>query len=107
MFNEDPAQYIDLEVIKSRTNVPSETTNTRESFSVDLLERDVCCVLTGQDPIMGDAFHIIPYKRGSDVRFIICWGICLIVPVPSATIPVASTDCRESTKKRRGSDGIE
>ena len=74
LFNEDLASIIDLEVIKTRTNVPSETTEMRNEFSTDLLERDVCCVWTGTDPFIGDGFHIIPYKRGSDVCFIIfCW----------------------------------
>ncbi|KAF8341791.1 hypothetical protein F5887DRAFT_1218252, partial [Amanita rubescens] len=62
----DLASIIDPEVIKTRTNVPSETTEMRNDFSTDLLERDVCCVWTGTDPFIGDGFHIIPYKRGSE-----------------------------------------
>ena len=67
--NKDPARDIDLEVIKARTNVPSETTVTRDDFRTRLLERDVCCVWSGLT--CGAGLHIIPFKRGHDVRSII------------------------------------
>ncbi|KAF8343708.1 hypothetical protein F5887DRAFT_1134767 [Amanita rubescens] len=66
----DPARVIDLEVIKARTNVPSETTATRDDFRTRLLERDVCCVWSGTN--YGAAIHIIPFKQGPDwLRLII------------------------------------
>ena len=56
---------VDLEVIKQRTNVPSETTRTREEFRTNLVERDgECCVWTGQSSSVG--MHIIPFKRGDE-----------------------------------------
>ncbi|KAF8232675.1 hypothetical protein L208DRAFT_1360845 [Tricholoma matsutake] len=62
----DLSQAVDLEVIKLRTNVPSETTNTPDEFRTNLLERDVCCAWTGAKPDYGAGLHIIPYKRGSE-----------------------------------------
>ena len=60
---------VDLEVIKARTTVPSETMWTRSGFRDLLLERDVYCVFTGFEAKFGHSVHIIPYCRGSDVRF--------------------------------------
>ena len=60
---------VDLEVIKARTTVPSETMWTRSRFRDLLLERDVYCVFTGFEADIGHSVHIIPYCRGSDVRF--------------------------------------
>lgn len=57
-----------VDVIKSRTAVPSETTATRNRFREDLLRRDKCCVYTGIEAEFGDGLHLIPFKRGSEVR---------------------------------------
>jgi hypothetical protein len=46
-FNEDLATAVDLEVIKQRTNVPSETTASHDDFSDRRLKRDISCVWTG------------------------------------------------------------
>lgn len=43
----DALQAVDLGVIRARTNVRSETTQTDEDFRTKLLERDVSCVWTG------------------------------------------------------------
>ena len=59
---------VDLEVIKARTAVSSETTGTHDGFREDLLKRDLCCIFTGHPPNFGEGFYIIPYRRGSDVR---------------------------------------
>jgi len=57
------AHAVDLEVIKQRSQVPSETTTTREAFRTKLIERDGYCVWTGAD---GMGMHIIPYSRGDE-----------------------------------------
>jgi hypothetical protein len=76
LSNEDLAKAIDLEVIKGRTHEASETTQTREDFRRKLLERDPCCVWTGVDKEDGIGMHIIPHRRGSEVRSTIqCWYI--------------------------------
>ncbi|KAI0247736.1 hypothetical protein BJV78DRAFT_1157000 [Lactifluus subvellereus] len=62
----DFSQAVDLEVIKMRTNVPSETMQTREEFRTNLLERDVGCMWTGAEARHGAGLHIIPYERGSE-----------------------------------------
>jgi len=60
--NDNPlAHAVDLEVIKQRSQVPSETTATREAFRTELSERDGCCVWTGEE---GTGIHIIPFRRG-------------------------------------------
>jgi hypothetical protein len=41
--NKDLVHAVDLEVIKVRTNVPSESTQTRNDFRTNLVERDVVC----------------------------------------------------------------
>lgn len=64
----DALQAVDLGVIRARTNVRSETTQTDEDFRTKLLERDVSCVWTGVGEDLGNGLHIIPYRRGSDVR---------------------------------------
>ena len=58
------AHAIDIEVIKQRTHVQSETTQTREDFCTRLLERDGYCVWTGLE---GVGMHIIPHRRGDAV----------------------------------------
>lgn len=67
----DALQAVDLEVIRMRTDMYSEntsqTTETRESFNTELLERDVSCVWTGAEAGYGSGFHIIPFRRGSEV----------------------------------------
>ena len=73
LFNED-LRAIDIEVIKARTNVPSEPTQMSEEFRTHLLERDACCLWTGVEPEFGAGLHIIPYRRGPEVCSIIfCW----------------------------------
>jgi len=59
---------VDIEVVKARTTVPSETTETDQGFCTQLIDRDVCCVFTGLEAEMGEGLHIIPFKRGSVVR---------------------------------------
>jgi hypothetical protein len=104
-FNEDLARVIDLEVIKTGTSMSSETSQTHDDFRARLLERDVCCVWSGIT--YGVGLHIIPFKRGSDVRSIIFCSECLIVSLPSAHISVASPDHSESTKIQRVCGGTE
>ena len=58
------AHAVDLEVIKQRSGVPSETTRTREDFRTRVLERDGRCVWTGLPGGVG--MHIIPYGRGNE-----------------------------------------
>ncbi len=50
---------VDLEVIKARTNVPSEIEGSRDEFRTQLLERDVPCVWTGLEPLLREDVHII------------------------------------------------
>jgi len=38
---------VDIEVSKTRTAVPSETTGTRKGFRGQLLDRDICFILIG------------------------------------------------------------
>ena len=71
--NEDLARAVDLEVIKTRTDVPSESDRTLESFRTKLLQRDVRCVRTGIPAEFGVGLHVIPYERGSEVRSTIAW----------------------------------
>ena len=82
----DVSQAVDLEVIKLKTNVPSETTLTQGKFQANLLEHDICCVWTGANPDHGAGLHITPHKRGSDVRStILCWEDIRSSPFPFAT----------------------
>jgi hypothetical protein len=56
---------VDIEVIKQRTHVPSETAGTREDLRRKLAERDgEDCVWTGLSPGVG--MHIIPHSRGDE-----------------------------------------
>ncbi|KZP28686.1 hypothetical protein FIBSPDRAFT_947513 [Athelia psychrophila] len=57
------AHAVDLEVIKHQSQVPSDTTGTREDFRTKVSERDGCCVWVG---IKGAGMHIIPYARGDE-----------------------------------------
>lgn len=57
------AHAVDLEVIKQRSQVPTETTETHEDFRAKVLERDGCCVWTS---MQGVGMHIIPYSRGDE-----------------------------------------
>ena len=59
---------VDVEVIKARTAVPSETTGTRHGFRTRLIERDINCVFTGLEARDSEGSHIIPFIRGSEVR---------------------------------------
>lgn len=56
------AHAVDLEVIKQRSQVPSETTGTPEDFRTRTLERDGC-VWTSLE---GIGMHVIPYGRGDE-----------------------------------------
>jgi hypothetical protein len=67
LSNTDLSMAVDIEVIKQRSNVPSETTESRSDFRNQLLIRDACCVFTGSSDRFGSGMHIIPYKRGSEV----------------------------------------
>jgi len=89
---------VDLEVIKERTQVPSETTRTREDFRAELLKRDVRCVFTGVSAEEGDGIHIIPYKRGTEVRstFILHWYGIQSFTLPAVT-SVVSANHSQST----------
>ena len=64
---EDLTHAVDPEVIKKKSSVPSGTTLARENFCAKVLERDTCCVWTGNPPAFGQAMHIIPHQRGSEV----------------------------------------
>ena len=57
------AHAVDLEVIKQRSQLPSETTRTHEDFRTRILERDGCCVWTGLE---GIGMDVIPYSRGDE-----------------------------------------
>ena len=52
------AHAVDLEVIKEKTQVSSETTGSSELFSSDLLLRDGICVL--RPTWSGDAYYSLP-----------------------------------------------
>ncbi|KAF8801171.1 hypothetical protein BYT27DRAFT_7235831 [Phlegmacium glaucopus] len=62
----DLIHAVDIEVIKTRTAVPSGSMETRDQFRTDLLERDTCCVWTGIEARYGAGLHIIPHQRGSE-----------------------------------------
>jgi hypothetical protein len=72
LSNVDLVHVVDLEVIKTWTSMLSETSWTCDSFRNKLLERDVRCLWTGLVNY-GAGLHIIPYKRGSEVRSTIFW----------------------------------
>jgi hypothetical protein len=56
---------VDVGVIRERSQVPSQTTRTRENFRQQLAQRDgEQCVWTGFSP--GVAMHIIPFRRGDE-----------------------------------------
>jgi hypothetical protein len=67
-LNEDPVRAVDLEVIRARTSVQSETSHSRDGFKPKLLARDICCPWTGTRSELGDAIHIVPFRRGPEVR---------------------------------------
>ena len=62
MSNEDLIHALDLEVIRDRTHVASETTSTREGFREKLLERDRNCVWTGLGSSFCSGMHIISHR---------------------------------------------
>ena len=95
---QDVMQAVDLEVIKMRTQVPSETTRTREDFHTKLLERDVFCVWTGLDKSFGSGLHIIPFGRGSEVCV---HRLCAPGYIFPLAISVASAYRRESSALQR------
>ena len=57
---------VDLEVIKARSTVSTDT-GSRVGFREKVLERDFCCVFIGIPEVSGESLHIVPYKRGSEV----------------------------------------
>ena len=60
------ADAIDPEVVKTRSKIPSASTNSRTNdFQEDILEQDGCCMWTGSSA--RNAIHIIPFARGSEV----------------------------------------
>lgn len=59
------AHAVDLEVIKEKTQVLSETTGSSDFFSSDLPLRDGSCVLSG---LPGAGMYIIPYRRDDEAR---------------------------------------
>ncbi|KAF9513975.1 hypothetical protein BS47DRAFT_1343641 [Hydnum rufescens UP504] len=63
---EDLSRAVDLEVIKYKSAVTSQTDTTRDDFRTRLLERDGFCVFTGYTDRFTDAVHIIPFSRGSE-----------------------------------------
>jgi hypothetical protein len=67
LSSEDLDHAVDLEAIKERLTIPSETTATRETFRETVRERDACCIFSGATGIECEGTHIIPYIRGSDV----------------------------------------
>ena len=58
------AHAVDPEVIRSRSQISSETT-AREDLGTKLLERDGICVWAG---VPGVGMHIIPHGRGDEVH---------------------------------------
>ena len=70
MLYSDLRRAVDLEVIRARDTVASESTITRVTFRDQLVRRDVLCVWTGLPVDNGVGLHIIPFKRGDQVRFI-------------------------------------
>jgi hypothetical protein len=71
MLYSDLRRAVDLQVIKARDKVASESTITRDTFRDQLVKRDVLCVWTGMPAQLGVGLHIIPYKRGDKVCSII------------------------------------
>jgi hypothetical protein len=60
---------VDLEVIKLRSQVPSQTAGTREGFRQELATRDgERCVWSGLPPGVG--MHIIPWSKGDEARLL-------------------------------------
>jgi hypothetical protein len=60
---------VDLEVIKLRSQVTTESVGTRESFRHELATRDgEQCVWTSLPP--GVSMHIIPWSRGDEARLL-------------------------------------
>jgi hypothetical protein len=74
LSNEDLVRAVDLEVSEIVMNVPSESTQTRDEFRNNLLERDVCCLWTMTIDIPGigakylrfnhTSFHMKPSDSG-------------------------------------------
>lgn len=67
------AHAVDLEVIKEKTQVLSETgTESSDFFSSDLPRRDGVCVFSG---LPGVGMYIIPYQRGDEVHSLFLFGM--------------------------------
>jgi len=63
---EDLVHAVDLEIIKARTHMPSQTTEIRDEFCTKLQEREGYCAWTQIK--YGTGLHIIPHHLGSEVR---------------------------------------
>lgn len=64
----DLSHAVDLEVIKLRSNVPTQT-GARVNFHEELARRDgKHCVWTGWPPGVG--MHLIPWSKGDEARIL-------------------------------------
>ena len=98
LSTKDLAHVVDLDVIKARADTPSESSATRDNFRTVLAERDIRCVWTGS--VFGEGLHIIPFKRGSEVRpATFCREGSDLLPSANS---VVSADRGESYILRRG-----
>ncbi|TFY76181.1 hypothetical protein EWM64_g7833 [Hericium alpestre] len=57
---------IDMEMIRARSSSQTSCTSAQEGFYDDLVDRDVCCVFTG-DRITCLATHIIPFAEDNQL----------------------------------------
>ena len=65
---------IDVDGINDRTSDASSLSSRRQNFRDNIIGRDGCCVVTGdQDLMVCDACHIIPHAKGDDVRSSTRW----------------------------------
>ena len=63
------AHAVNLELIKLRSQVPSQPAGTRDGFRQELATRDgEKCVWTGLPPGVG--MHIIPWSKGDEARLL-------------------------------------
>jgi hypothetical protein len=66
MLYSDLRCAVDLEVIRARDRVASESTITCDTFHEQLVRCDALCVWTGMPVELGVGLHIILYKQGDD-----------------------------------------
>ena len=97
MSNEDLIHALDLEVIRDRTHVASETTSTREGFREKLLERDRNCVWTGLGSSFCSGMHIISHR--SAFYHLVLVNYLIVTPFLWHTTVVAANHTK-STKIR-------